>query len=63
MPIIHWDLTVNLNTLLTLPMLLMIAKMYGDWRIIKDRIDLMWFDYCVTHNINPKAMVDLRGTK
>jgi hypothetical protein len=58
---LHWDNTINLGTVIVgTPMLLMIAKMYGDWRIIKSRIDLMWVDYCKDHNINPKMMIDLR---
>lgn len=51
---IRWDPTINLGTLMVgIPMLLMIAKMYGDWRVIRNRIDLMWVDYCKDHQIDP----------
>lgn len=45
-----WD--ISFGSIVTgLPMLFMMAKMYGDWRVIKDRIDLMWIDYCRDHKI------------
>jgi hypothetical protein len=49
---IHWDPTINLGTILVgIPMILMIGKMYGDWRVIKIRINLMWKDYLRTHKM------------
>lgn len=51
---IHLDWTINIWNLITgIPALLFLVKMYGDWRLIKNRIDLMWVDYCREHNIQP----------
>jgi len=45
-----WDISVG-NLLTGIPMLLIMIKMYGDWRIIKMRIDLMWAQYCKEHKL------------
>jgi hypothetical protein len=49
----HFSWEVNLGNLITgIPMLLIMVKMYGDWRIIKMRINLMWAAYCKEHHIS-----------
>jgi hypothetical protein len=36
----------NLLTLLTtLPTLLMLLKIYGDWRVMRERLNILWSDY------------------
>jgi hypothetical protein len=45
-----WEISVG-NLLMGIPMLFMMVKMYGDWRVIKMRIDLMWAQYLKDHKI------------
>ena len=47
-----FDWTITLGNLITgIPMLVIVIKMYGDWRVIRERIDLMWMTYLKEHDI------------
>ena len=49
---IHFSWEINLGNLLTgVPVLVIVIKMYGDWRLIKYRIGLMWAEYSKEHHI------------
>jgi len=45
-----WEISVG-NLLTGIPLLVIMVRMYGDWRVIRMRIDLMWKQYCKEHQI------------
>lgn len=50
---INFDPTISLGNIVTgVPTLLFLVKIYGDWRLIRNRIDLMWIDFCKEHGIS-----------
>lgn len=48
----HFTWEINIGNLLTsIPILAIMIKMYGDWRIYKYRINIMWSEYMKEHHI------------
>lgn len=49
----HFDSTITLgNVVESIIFLGVVIKTYGDWRILKERLDILWKDYLVRHNIS-----------
>jgi hypothetical protein len=48
----HFSWEINLGNLITgIPLLLIMIRMYGDWRVMRERINILWITYCQEHKI------------